>query len=47
MKEDKHNSFREMYLEAQMKAITAVVRGLLQEELIGALQLEIIGPLYL
>ena len=43
MDEDKPTASREVFLEAQMKAIAAVVGGLLEEVLkdhVGALQLE-------
>ena len=33
MEEDKPNTCHEVFLEAQMKAIAAVVRGLLEEAL--------------
>ena len=50
MEEDTPNASQEVFLEAQMKAIVGVVRGLLEEALkdhVGAPQLEnIVGLPY-
>ena len=51
MDEDKPTASQEVFSEAQMKIVAAVVRGVLEEVLkdhVGALQLEkVVGPSYM